>query len=411
MSLSRILRPIPLALFVSLLGVGAVVVAQIEGGDRGVAPIDGSADYEVSGVRVDVAANSADAARFGGWREAQRRGWRLLWQRVHGGPAPGLSDSALDSIVSGIVVENEQIGPRRYIATLGVLFDRVRSSEILGVSGARSRSAPLLVIPVQWSGGTPQSFEVRTEWQKAWARFKIANSPIDYVRPSGTGADPLLLNFGQTNRPGRKWWRLLLDQYGAADVLMPQVRLERIWPGGPTVGHFTARYGPDNRLLANFSLRAAASAAIPAMLDEGVKRMDEIFSGALASGRLRPDASLIIETPVAPEDLEAAATDTGVVEEDSSTTLEAPAVSVPAEVSSFTVEFETPDVASVSSTESAIKSIPGVKTASTNSLALGGVSVMRVSFAGDQAMLKLALAARGFRVQDGGGTLRISRGQ
>jgi hypothetical protein len=410
-TLSRFLRPLPLVLFASLLGAGAVVVAQIEGGDRGVAPIDSSADYEVSGVTVDVAANSADAARYGGWREAQRRGWRLLWQRVHGGPAPGLSDSALDSIVSGIVVENEQIGPRRYIATLGVLFDRVRSSEILGVSGARSRSAPLLVIPVQWSGGTPQSFEVRTEWQKAWARFKTANSPIDYVRPSGTGADPLLLNFGQTSRPGRKWWRLLLDQYGAADVLMPQVRLERLWPGGPTIGYFTARYGPDNRLLANFSLRAPSSAAIPAMLDEGVRRMDDIFAGALASGRLRPDASLIIETPIAPEDLEAPALESDTVEEDGSATLETPAVSTSAETSSFTVEFETPDVASVSSIESSVRGIPGVKSASTNSLALGGVSVMRVSFAGDEATLKLALSARGFRVQGGGDTLRISRGQ
>ena len=139
--------------------------------------------------------------------------------------------------------------------------------------------------------------------------------------------------------------------------------------------------------------------------------MDDIFAGALASGRLRPDASLVIETPIAPEDLETEATETGAVEVDSSTEVEAPATSAPAEISSFTVEFETPDVASVSSIESSIKGIPGVKSASTNSLALGGVSVMRVTFAGDQATLKLALTARGFRVQDGGGALRISRGQ
>jgi hypothetical protein len=164
-------------------------------------------------------------------------------------------------------------------------------------------------------------------------------------------------------------------------------------------------------LLANFSLRAASSAAIPAMLDEGVRRMDDIFSGALASGRLRPDASLIIETPVLPEDLEGEATETGAVEVDSSAEIEAPATSASAEVTSFTVEFETPDVASVSSIESSVKGIPGIKSASTNSLALGGVSVMRVSFAGDEATLKLALTARGFRVQDGGGALRISRGQ
>jgi hypothetical protein len=405
----RLLRPLPLVLFLCLLGAGGMLIAQIEGGERGVAPIDSSADYEVSGVKVDVAASSADAARYGGWREAQRRGWRLLWQRVHGGPVPALGDSLLDSIVSGIVVENEQIGPNRYIATLGVLFDRVRSSEILGVSGARSRSAPLLVIPVEWSGGAAQSFEARTEWQKAWARFKTANSPIDYVRPSGTGADPLLLNFAQAGRPGRKWWRLLLDQYGAADVLMPQVRLERAWPGGPTVGYFVARYGPDNRLLANFTLRVETSAAIPTMLDEGVKRMDELYSGALASGRLRPDSSLVIEPPPVAEELELTPADVAAVEEDSATPDQTNDQSA-AEVSTFTVDFDTPDVASVSGTEASVRAIPGVRSASTSSLALGGVSVMRVSFAGDLDALKLALTARGFRVQDSSSGLRISRG-
>ena len=410
-SFARKIRPFPFALLLCLGGIGATVFAQIEGGDRGVAPLDSSADYEVSGVKVDIAANSADAARFGGWREAQRRGWRLLWQRVHGGGAPALGDSLLDSIVSAIIVENEQIGPNRYIASLGVLFDRVRTADILGVSGARSHSAPLLVIPVQWSGGTALTFEVRTEWQKAWARFKTANSPIDYVRPSGTGSDPLLLNFAQTGRPGRKWWRFLLDQYGAADVLMPQVRLERLWPGGPTIGYFTARYGPDNRPIANFTLRVENSQAIPTMLDEGVKRMDEIFAGALASGRLRPDASLIIETPVVLEELAAALAQTPVDEVKASTTDETTSTPLlSTEISSYTVQFETPDVASVSGIEASVRGVPGVKSASTSSLALGGVSVMRVSFVGDAATLKLALGARGFKVQDSGGVLRISRG-
>ena len=41
-----------------------------------------------------------------------------------------LSDSALDGLVTGIVVENEQIGPNRYVARLGVLFDRNRAASI-----------------------------------------------------------------------------------------------------------------------------------------------------------------------------------------------------------------------------------------------------------------------------------------
>ena len=403
---SRFLRPVPIALALGLAGLGAAVIAQIEGGDRGVAPIDSSSDFEVSGIKVDVAAKTADTARYGGWREAQRQGWRLLWSNVHGGPAPGLSDSALDSIVAGIVVDNEQVGPNRYIATLGVLFDRVRAGQILGVSGSSIRSAPLLVIPVQWSGGTPQSFETRTEWQKAWARFRTGGSSIDYVRPSGTGADPLLLNYGQTGRPGRRWWRMLLDQYGAADVLVPQVRLERMWPGGPVIGHFSARFGPDSRPLSNFVLRVGSSAGIPQMMDEGVRRMDQMFAQALADGRLRPDSSLVIEQPV---DADVLATEDVPGLEATDTTETIDAGTAIAGTATFSVQYETPDVASVGSTEAAVRGIAGVRFASTGSLALGGISVMRVTYAGDMAALKAALSARGFRVQEGGGALRISR--
>ena len=50
--------------------------------------------------------------------------WAALWRKTHGTVGAGLSDSTLDGIVAAIVVEQEQIGPRRYVAKLGVLFDR-----------------------------------------------------------------------------------------------------------------------------------------------------------------------------------------------------------------------------------------------------------------------------------------------
>ena len=401
----KIKPPVIVALF-ALVGAAAAVVGQIEGGDRGVSPIDSSGSLEVSGITVDVAAKTAEAARLGGWRIAQRKGWAMLWSKMHGGSggAPGLSDSALDGIVAGIVVDDEQIGPNRYVAKLGVLFDRARAGQILGVSGSIMRSPPMLVLPIEWSGGTPRSFETKTEWQKAWARFRSGGSPIDYVRTSGTGADPLLLNVGQAQRPGRIWWRMLLDQYGAADVLIPQVRIERLWPGGPVVGHFTARHGPDNRIIGGFTLRVPSSDALPQMMDEGVRRIDRIFADALSTGGLRPDPSLVIEQPLAPEDLTTNESDAVPVLETDTGALDATAP-----VTAVTVQFATPDVASVSATEAAVRGIAGVKGATTVSLALGGTSVMRVDFGGDIAALRQALSARGFRVEEGGGVLRIRR--
>ena len=82
------------------------------------------------------------SARYAGWRIAQREGFRKLWAKTHkraAQQAPNLPDSTLDRIVSSINVEREQIGPTRYIADLGILFDRARAGAVLwGSRAARS---------------------------------------------------------------------------------------------------------------------------------------------------------------------------------------------------------------------------------------------------------------------------------
>ena len=390
---------IPAALALGL--TAATLVAQMEG-ERGIPPIASSGDFEVGGIKVDVHADNPDAARVGGWRQAQRLAWRKLSTSMAAG-AIGLSDSQLDQIVSGIEVEQEQIGPNRYIATLRVLFDRARAGQILGVRSSAMRSPPLLVIPIIREGGTSTVFEQVNEWQKAWARYRTGDSAIDYVRTSGTGPDALLLNAGQIGRRGRLWWRNILDQYGAADVVFPIARIERQWPGGPVMGSFAARYGPDNELLGSFSLRANNEAAIPKMLDEAISRLNDIYARALMDGRLRTDPSLVIEQPVS-----AVETDLGDATDIPLETSEAAPVSSVG-VASYAIQFDTPDVGSVGQGEAQVRSIPGVKSAATSSLALGGVSVMQVSFDGSADALKAALQAKGYQVTGSGTTLRISR--
>jgi hypothetical protein len=394
------IRPLHVA-FLAIIGLGAAaLVAQIEG-ERGVPPIASGGDFEVGGVKVDVFAPNADAARMAGWRQAQRLAWRTLWTRTNPGTgAPALSDSQLEAIVSGIEVQYEQIGPNRYIATLGVLFDRARAGQILGFKGQTMRSPPMLVIPILWDGGAATSYETVNRWQEAWARFRTGESAIDYVRTSGTSADPLLLNAAQTGRRSRLWWRVLLDQYGAADVVVPIARLHRLYPGGPIEGHFTARFGPDNSLIGTFALRAANEAALPAMMDQAVQRVDQLYVQALVAGQLRPDPSLVIEEPVDPALLPT---------EDVIDALETVDVPVVSGVSSFSVQYDTPNVNSVSQGETVVRAIPGVRSASTSSLALGGTSVMQVSFEGGVDALRAALQARGYTVTVAGTTLRIRR--
>lgn len=409
------------ALALALLGGAYVLVAQVAG-ERGIAPTAASADIEVSGIKVDVTGDGADDARSKGWQAAQR----LAWAKING---PKLSDGQLSGLVSAIVIEREQLGPRRYIATLGVVFDRQRSGGYLGGKTQAVRSAPMLLIPVQESGGAFITFEQRNPWQRAWAEFNPGASRIDYVRLSGAGGDSLLVNFGQTGRRSRTWWRSTLDQYGAADVLMAYARLDHQYPGGPVSATFSAHYGPDSRPLDRFTLKADGPDAVPAMLARAVERMDGVFAGALAAGQLRPDPTLrlggtgeidpaiarLIEigraarTRDAAQRAAAAAAAASVevprIEAEPTTGIEPGEAAVRA----ITVQFATPDAAAFDGAIGAIRGVAGVRGVGVTSTAVGGTSVMSVSFAGSLEDLAAALEARGFAVRRGANALAISR--
>ena len=116
---------VPLMLLTAA-GLAGGLYAQLETGDRGILPLDSSNTLDIGGIHVDVGGADAQSARYAGWRLAQRQGFKMLWAKMHNAPvsqAPSLPDGTLDQIVSSINVEREQIGPNRFIADLGVLFD------------------------------------------------------------------------------------------------------------------------------------------------------------------------------------------------------------------------------------------------------------------------------------------------
>ena len=214
--------------------------AQLESGERGILPIDSSGTLEITGIHVDVGGKDAHGARYAGWRIAQRQGFRALWAKTHKRPvseAPNLPDSTLDELVSSIIVEREQIGPNRYIADLGILFDRARAGELLGVGGEVRRSVPMLLIPVidhrrhrdQRRAAQPLAARLGAvphlakpdrlcPGQRAWGSTRCWSTR---PRPGG---------------PGRGWWRNIVDLYGAADILVAEVQLQRALSGRPGAG-------------------------------------------------------------------------------------------------------------------------------------------------------------------------------
>jgi hypothetical protein len=156
-------------------------------------------------------------------------------------------------------------------------------------------------------------------------------------------------------------------------------------------------------VLGSFTLRVESSAAIPKLLDEGVRRLDGLYSDALATGALRPDPTLAMPAPPPPpEEVQAPPAEVPVLPVDTGATATG--------ITTFSIQVDTPDAEAVQRAELAVSRVRGVTSALTTSLALGGTSVMRVTYAGDAAAFSAALQAEGWQVSGSGTSLRLSRG-
>ena len=352
----------------------------------------GGGGLVVGGVDVDVGGKSPIDARMNGWREAQRLAWPALWTRLSGQPAssaPRMSDSALDGIVSAIEVEREQIGPTRYVARLAVVFDRVRASSYLGRYASLSSSPPFLLLPVLQDAATRQSHEAESPWLAAWARLRAGESPIDYVRIQPTPGDVILLNAWQSERRHLFLWRALIDRYQVADVLIPELILDRSYVGGPVGGLLIVRFGTTGRELGRVRLNNRTG-DIAALLDRAVREADQIYVAALRAGNLLPDPNLIVpDVPLA-------------ALEDSGPDLGGNFGGMDA--GGLRVRVATPDDATLQAIQRMVASTPGVDGVRVQSFVLGGESVLEIVSQMSTQALRFALDSRGLRLD--GGVLR-----
>ena len=354
--------------------------------------------YTIGGIKVDAVAKTAEDARAAGYREAQRKAWPQLWAQVTGMPpttAPRLGDSALDSIVAAIEVQGEKISATRYIATLGVAFDRARASEFFTGTAGQLQSPPMLLLPVLFDGGVRYVYETKTPWVVAWLKGSDRITPIDYVFASGSAGDNVLLNGYQTVRPDRELWRNILARFRTVDVLTAEAHLTRLYPGGPVIAVFIARHGPDAIELGRFSLRADSTAGLPAMLDAGVAQVDALYAQALRDGRLRSD-------PTLGQDL--------VPIESAAPILASPDTVIP-EGGGTPALVATPDAAAWTELEAAIRATPGVTGVTLSSLSLGGSSRILVSHFGTAEQLACDLDQAGLRLVPVEGGWMIRRKQ
>ncbi len=73
------------------------------------------------------------------------------------------------------------------------------------------------------------------------------------------------------------------------------------------------------------------------------------------------------------------------------------------------MQVATPDAGAIDAALAAVRGVPGSSGVGTTSIAIGGTSVLRVTYAGTLGELAAALRSRGWRVTQGAGALAIAR--
>ena len=151
--------------------------------------------YTITGVEVDVRAETAAEAKKLAITQANVKAFALFAQRVGGDAlADRLSDipsKRIDAMLDSLSIEEERTGPQRYNGKLTVRFLPGQMRKImaeLGVSYSEKLARRTVIVPV-WR--TPEGVVLWEDnpWRTAWLSLRAENSPVPLIVPLGDLAD------------------------------------------------------------------------------------------------------------------------------------------------------------------------------------------------------------------------------
>lgn len=236
LSSGRMTQFLAVAVFL-FLGIGGALAQEP---DVGQPPAPARADiFTITGVKVDVTAQSASAARNQALAQGQRAAFdmlmrRLLRQEDKAGLAP-VDPVALNALIQGIEISNERASSVRYLAELTVRFDGARVQNYLrtrGVPFSQTAGRPVLVVPVMETAGLRLLWEDENAWRAAWGQHDLENRLLTFVLPRGDTEDRYLLPPSQALDPESPAVTRLASRYGVDRVITPVIEITRDFLGG-----------------------------------------------------------------------------------------------------------------------------------------------------------------------------------
>jgi hypothetical protein len=205
--------------------------------------------YRIQGVPVDVTAESGVAAREQALVAGERLGLTRLMQRLTAptahGRLPDVASLPIERYVNSFEIAQEKVGPNRYIGVLNVSYVAAEVQSLLnstGIPHVQRRSDPILVVPVDLSGGEPKAWDETSPWRTAWYDGIEQATVTVLALPLGDLADIAAAPPGALMAGDQMALDALTGRYGSETVVVAAARIDRAPDGGkPTQIQLTAR--------------------------------------------------------------------------------------------------------------------------------------------------------------------------
>ena len=189
--------------------------------------------YAVSGIEVDVVAESAAKARELAMNEAQREGLRRLFQRLTSEDfyvsLPPVEGVSLNRVVRSIEVDDERLAATSYAASISISYDEEAIQGILqssGIPSVLSPSDPILVVPLLQSNDGSLLWSDAGPWWNAWSAEVDRNTILRLVLPLGDLSDATTLRAQDDNVAVQEALTQIGQRYGAEAAIIARAEPE-----------------------------------------------------------------------------------------------------------------------------------------------------------------------------------------
>lgn len=265
--------------------------------------------FTVSGVKVDVSAANANAARDQAIRDAQVKAWAELYKRLvpTASSVPRVSDIELARLVQGFEIDDEKVSATRYVGSITVRFRPNPVRETLAGGGQQyvePPARPYVILPVTVVDGRPVLWEDRTDWREAWEGRPAGASLVPLVVPDGELADISAIGVNEALSGDPEALARIAQRYNAGGVVVaktdvPAGGLDLGRPLAVEVTHYTPDGARDQQTVnvkADMADRAGdfltrATTFVSAAIDESYRRDNTVASG--------PEQSTLVRVPLA----------------------------------------------------------------------------------------------------------------